>query len=64
MIDLQECRKEIDVIDKEILRLFEKRMEVCEDVAEYKIHTGKQVLDPKERDRITGCPEESGTWKL
>ena len=47
MIDLQECRKEIDVIDKEILRLFEKRMEVCEDVAEYKIHTGKQVLDPK-----------------
>lgn len=53
MIDLQECRKEIDVIDKEILRLFEKRMEVCEDVAEYKIHTGKQVLDPKrEQDKL------------
>ena len=53
MIDLQECRKEIDVIDKEILRLFEKRMKVCEDVAEYKIHTGKQVLDPKrEQDKL------------
>ena len=26
MTDLLECRKEIDVIDKEILRLFEKRM--------------------------------------
>lgn len=26
MTDLQECRKEIDIIDKEILRLFEKRM--------------------------------------
>ena len=50
MIDLQECRKEIDVIDKEILRLFEKRMKVCEDVAEYKIRTGKKVLDP-ERER-------------
>ena len=25
MTDLLECRKEIDVIDKEILRLFEKR---------------------------------------
>lgn len=38
---------------KEILRLFEKRMEVCEDVAEYKIHTGKQVLDPKrEQDKL------------
>ena len=32
MTDLLECRKEIDVIDKEILRLFEKRMKVCEDV--------------------------------
>ena len=53
MIDLQECRKEIVVIDKEILRLFEKRMKVCEDVAEYKIHTGKQVLDPKrEQDKL------------
>ena len=41
MTDLQECRKEIDIIDKEILRLFEKRMKVCENVAEYKIHTGK-----------------------
>ena len=53
MTDLQECRKEIDIIDKEILRLFEKRMKVCEDVAEYKIHTGKQVLDPKrEQDKL------------
>ena len=41
MTDLQECRKEIYIIDKEILRLFEKRMKVCENVAEYKIHTGK-----------------------
>ena len=50
MIDLQECRDEIDVIDSEIIRLFEKRMKVCEDVAEYKIRTGKKVLDP-ERER-------------
>ena len=42
MIDLQECRKEIDKIDKEIMSLFEKRMKVCENVAEYKIHTGKK----------------------
>ena len=47
MTDLQECRKEIDRIDKELLRLFEERMQVCEAVAEYKITTGKQVLDPK-----------------
>ena len=39
MIDLQECRNEIDKIDSDIIRLFEQRMKVCEDVAEYKIRT-------------------------
>ena len=43
MTDLLECRKEIDVIDKEILRLFEKRMKVCEDVAEYKIQNASRT---------------------
>ena len=47
MTDLQECRKEIDRIDSEIVKLFEKRMKVSEEVAEYKIHTGKEVLDSK-----------------
>lgn len=53
MVDLQESRKEIDRIDSEIIRLFEERMKVCEDVAEYKINTGKKVLDPeRERSKI------------
>ena len=43
MIDLQECRNEIDKIDSDIIRLFEQRMKVCEDVAEYKIRTGKKL---------------------
>lgn len=49
-MDLAECRQEIDKIDDQILHLFEERMKVCEDVAQYKIHTGKKVLDP-ERER-------------
>ena len=49
-LDLKECRDKLDVIDKEIVRLFEERMSVCGDVAEYKIRTGKKVLDP-ERER-------------
>lgn len=53
MIDLQECRNEIDRIDQEIVRLFEERMKVSEAVAEYKIHTGKAVLDAeRERQKI------------
>ena len=47
MTDLQECRQKIDEIDNQMVELFEKRMKVCEEVAEYKIHTGKKVLDPE-----------------
>ena len=58
MIDLQECRNEIDKIDSDIIRLFEQRMKVCEDVAEYKIRTGKKVLDPEsEKLRWSEIPE-------
>lgn len=49
MLDLKQLRDEIDVIDNEIVRLFEKRMEICSQVADYKICTGKQVFD-KERE--------------
>ena len=47
MTDLQECRRKIDEIDNQMVELFEKRMKVCEEVAEYKIRTGKKVLDPE-----------------
>ncbi len=47
MLDLQEIRKEIDSVDKELVKLFEKRMELTTNVAKYKIETGKKVLDPE-----------------
>lgn len=49
MRDLLEIRDEIDELDSEIVRLYEKRMQLASGVAEYKIHTGKQVFD-KERE--------------
>lgn len=52
-MDLQEIRKQLDVIDKEIVGLFEKRMDLSREVAEYKADTGKPVLDPeRERQKI------------
>lgn len=45
MLDLEKIRGQLDEIDSEIVNLFEKRMKLCEDVAEFKIQTGKQVLD-------------------
>lgn len=50
MIDLQKLRNEIDVIDCQITELFEKRMGICSQVAEYKIGTGKKVFD-REREK-------------
>ena len=44
-MDLQELRKKIDGIDSRIVELYEERMDVCRQVAEYKIETGKNVFD-------------------
>lgn len=52
-MDLQECRKEIDKIDKQIVELFEQRMEIAKKVAEYKKSIGKEVLDvAREKQKI------------
>lgn len=48
--DLQEMRKRLDQLDARIVELFEERMAICSDVAEYKIITGKSVYD-RERER-------------
>lgn len=51
VVDLEESRKKIDIIDREITRLFEERMEVANDVAAYKRSTGKKVLDPERENQ-------------
>lgn len=57
-LDLMECRNKLDVIDREIVRLFEERMQVCGDVAEYKIETGKAVYDAvREQQKIAAVQE-------
>ena len=40
MRDLLEIRDEIDELDSQIVALYEKRMQLTSDVAEYKINTG------------------------
>ncbi|WP_196808759.1 DUF815 domain-containing protein [Butyrivibrio sp. AC2005] len=49
-MDLNELRQDIDVIDLELIKLFEKRMKISEKVADYKINAGKNVFD-KEREK-------------
>ena len=52
-MDLLEIRKELDILDREIVHLFEKRMSLVEDVARFKLDTGKAVLDSKrEKEKL------------
>lgn len=58
MQDLQKSREQIDGIDREIVQLFEKRMEICKEVAEYKIENGKKVLDRvRELEKLAALTE-------
>ena len=50
-MNIEELRNEIDGIDKELVELFVKRMNVSAQVAAYKKETGKPVLDPQ-RERM------------
>lgn len=49
-MDLLELREKIDAIDAQIVELYEQRMDVSRQVAEYKIGTGKKVFD-KQREQ-------------
>ncbi len=50
-MDLQSCRTEIDSIDKQLLTLFEKRMDIVSQVANYKKEHQLPIFQP-ERERL------------
>lgn len=51
MLDINELRKEIDVIDKSFVELFERRMKIVEKIAEYKLENKMDVFD-KNRENL------------
>lgn len=53
MGSLEEYRAQLDEIDRGIVRLYEQRMQVSEEVAEYKIANGRTVLDrQREQEKL------------
>lgn len=53
MADLMKLRDNIDQIDRQIVELFEKRMDISRQVAEFKMETGKKIFDnTREREKI------------
>ena len=59
MKDIKELRQDIDGIDREILELFEKRMELSGDIAAYKSEKGLPVYDPvREKEKLLRISKE------
>lgn len=50
MNDLLNLRDEIDKVDEQIVNLYQRRMQLTSQVAQYKIKTGKKVFD-RDRER-------------
>ena len=60
-MDLQELRKEIDSIDKEMVQLFLRRMEVSAQVADYKKAHDLPIFVPaREREKLRDVAELAG----
>lgn len=52
-MDLSEIRGQLDEVDAQIVQMFEKRMQLCEEVAEFKKETGRKVYDQaREHEKI------------
>ncbi|MDO5123288.1 MAG: prephenate dehydratase domain-containing protein [Eubacteriales bacterium] len=59
-MSIEQYRNDIDKIDKEIVELFNKRMETVKKVADYKKETGKALYDgERERQLIAKAAERS-----
>ena len=54
MESLEVLRKELDRIDDQIAALYEQRMDVCGQVGEYKVKTGRKVFDrQREKEKLS-----------
>lgn len=59
-MDLKDFREKIDGIDSEIVRLFEQRMNISEEVAKYKLENNLPVFDnARERAKLSDIYESS-----
>ena len=50
MATLEELRLQLDEIDDQLVKLYENRMQVCKEVGELKVNTGRKVFD-KQREK-------------
>lgn len=62
MASLTELREQLDAVDDEIVKLFEKRMDLCGQVGEYKIQNGRKVFDrQRESEKLKSVESKVST---
>lgn len=53
MASLEELRLQLDEIDKQMVDLYEKRMQICGEVGAYKVKSGRKVFDrQREKEKL------------
>ena len=57
-MSMEKYRQEIDIIDEELVRLFNKRMDIIRDVAEFKSNSGTHLYDGERERQLIGRAAE------
>ena len=61
-MNISELRKQIDHVDRQIVELFEKRMEICDRIGDVKLASGGRVFDrDRELDKLRAVRELAHT---
>ena len=63
-MDLSQLRQQIDTIDRQIVNLYEERMDVSRQVAEYKIETAYISIASRWRAMVAATPLKSRNSSL
>jgi chorismate mutase/prephenate dehydratase len=59
-MELQECREKIDIIDKQLVKLFQERMDIAAAIAEYKKENNLPITDTgRERSKLSDIEKQT-----
>ena len=59
-MSLENIREKLDIIDDQIVALYEERMKLCEEVGLDKVKTGKKVYDKtRENEKLAVLTEKA-----
>ena len=63
MATLEELRNQLDEIDNRMAELYQMRMDVCQQVGEYKVKAGRKVYDrQREKDKLADVLSAQLSW--